>query len=152
MTDRLTLRLWEPQSAYEAIKSTLWPLAKAHLLAGRRMVLELRPASKTRDQEEKYHAMVGDIAKQAQHLGATWAPEDWKRLLVDKFARETNRTHGKVIPNLDKTGVVEVGVQTRKFSRADGSDFIEWLYAWGADNGIEWTEPVCVNTETGEIL
>ena len=104
------------------------------------MVIEIRPIGKSREQEEKYHAMIGEVAKQAQHLGASWQAEDWKRLLIDKFARETGRTHGKVIPNLDKTGVVEVGIQSRKFSTSDGSEFIEWLHAWGAENGITYSD------------
>lgn len=114
------------------------------------MVLSLVPESKTREQEKKYHAMIGEIAKQAQHLGAKWEFEDWKRLLLDKFARETGRTHGKIIPNLDQTGVVEVGVQSRKFSKVDGSEFIEWLHCWGAENGIEFAE--WADEETGEIM
>ncbi len=92
------------------------------------------------DQNAKYHAMIGEIAKQAEHLGAKWEADDWKRLVLDKFARETGRSHGKVIPNLDKTGVVEVGIQSRKFNRQDGSDFIEWLHAWGAENGVVFDE------------
>lgn len=136
MDDRITIQCWEPVQTHQAIMQQLWPFAKSMVMAGHRMVLELRPASKTREAEAKYHAMIGEVAKQAQHLGATWSADDWKRLLLDAFARETGRTHGKVIPNLDKTGVVEVGIQSRKFSKADASEFIEWLHAWCATNGI----------------
>ena len=142
--------LYNPQQAHVEMMR-LWATAKAMLTAGHRMTMELSKASKTRDQEQKYHAMIGEIAKQAQHIGSVWTPEDWKRLLLDKFARETNRTHGKVIPNLDKTGVVEVGLLSRKFSRADGSEFIEWLFCWGAENGITYSDEI-IDYETGEIL
>ena len=137
---RLSIQCWEPVQAYQAITKTVWPHLEAMLMAGNRMVLKLEPIGKSREQEEKYHAMIGEVAKQAQHLGASWQAEDWKRLLIDKFARETGRTHGKVIPNLDKTGVVEVGIQSRKFSTSDGSEFIEWLHAWGAENGITYSD------------
>ena len=139
MTQRMTVNLWNPQQGYQQLLS-VWVMAKSMLMAGHRLVLTLAPISKTREQEEKYHAMIGEVAKQAQHLGASWEAEDWERLLLDKFARETNRTHGKIIPNLDKSGVVEVGIQSRKFSKADGSEFIEWLHAWGAENGIKFAE------------
>lgn len=137
---RLSVQCWEPTQAHKAVTTTIWPQLKAMLIAGHRMVIEIRPIGKSREQEEKYHAMIGEVAKQAQHLGASWQAEDWKRLLIDKFARETGRTHGKVIPNLDKTGVVEVGIQSRKFSTSDGSEFIEWLHAWGAENGITYSD------------
>ncbi len=151
--EKINLKLWSPIQAAKELPA-VWQWIKAMLIAGHRLVLEIRPESKTRDQEKKYHAMIGDVAEQAQHLGAKWEPEDWKRLLVDKFARETDRTPGKIIPNLDKTGVVEVGVLTRNFSRRDGSDFIEWLYAWGVENGIEWIDAHqwIVDAETGEII
>jgi len=145
----MTVTLFNAQQGYQQLLA-VWHQAKAMLIAGHRMVLTLTPANKSREQEEKYHAMIGDISKQAKHLGSSWKPEDWKRLLLDKFARETNRTHGKVIPNLDKTGVVEVGLQSRKFSVADGSEFIEWLFAWGTENGIEFSGEK-VDQETGEI-
>lgn len=103
------------------------------------MTLSLK-VDKSREQEKKYHAMIGEVSDQAQHLGSKWEAEDWKRLLLDKFARETGRTHGKIIPNLDQNGVVEVGIQSRRFSVSDGGEFIEWLYAWGTENGITFSE------------
>ena len=105
-------------------------------------MVTIADAPKTRAQEEKYHAMIGEIAAQARHLGATWGAEDWKRLLLDKFARETGRSHGKVIPNLDGNGVVEVGILSRKFGLEDGSEFIEFLNAWAAEHGIDFAAEV----------
>ena len=116
---------------------TVYDQAKALLMAGHRPVLWLKEEDQSRDQQEMYHSLIGEIASQASHLGAKWGAEDWKRLLIDKWARETGRSHGKVIPNLDGSGVVEVGVLSRKFAKRDANEFIEWLYAWGAENGVE---------------
>ena len=116
---------------------TVYDQAKALLMAGHRPVLWLKEEDQSRDQQEMYHSLIGEIAAQASHLGAKWGAEDWKRLLIDKWARETGRSHGKVIPNLDGSGVVEVGVLSRKFGKRDANEFIEWLYAWGAENGVE---------------
>jgi len=98
--------------------------------------MEIKLSSKTREQEEKYHAMINDIAKQAQHLGAKWSAEDWKRLLVDQYLREEANIQGKIIPNLDGTGIVQLGFQTRKFTKEQASEFVEWLYSWSGNNGI----------------
>jgi len=89
-------------------------------------------------QQRKYHAMINEVAEQAKHLGSQWESDDWKRLLLDKFARDTGRSHGKVIANLDLNGVVQVGLQSRKFNKPDAAEFIEWLMAWGIENGISW--------------
>ena len=41
--------------------------------------------SKSRDQEEKYHAIFGEAAKHCRHLNREFDAEGWKRLLLDAF-------------------------------------------------------------------
>jgi hypothetical protein len=119
---------------------SLWPKVKESLKAGKQLRMEIKAESKSRDQEEKYHAMLGEIATQAQHLGAKWSTEDWKRLLVDLFAKETGLQGGKIIPSLDGQGIVQLGLQTRNFTKEQAMEFITFLEAWGASNGIIFKE------------
>lgn len=114
----------------------LWPKVKKALVAGRKLTLEIKAQSKSRDTEKLYHELIGQIAKQAQHMGAKWSAEDFKRLLVDQFMRDIGEGGGRVIPNLDGTGIVQLGSQTRNFTQEQGSEFIEWLYSWAANNGV----------------
>jgi len=125
------------QQQASALMNSLWPKVKAALAAGRKLTLEVKDASKSREQEEKYHAIIGDIAKQAQHMGHKWDAESWKRLMVDKYLRETGFMNSPIIPNLDGTGIIQLGFQTRKFSKEQASEFVEFLMAWCAENGIE---------------
>jgi hypothetical protein len=113
-----------------------WEKITNALDSGKHLTMEIKLTSKSREQEEKYHAMINDIAKQAQHLGAKWSSEDWKRLLVDQYLREVGEVQTKIIPNLDGTGIVQLGFQTRKFTKEQASEFVEWLYAWSGNNGI----------------
>jgi len=115
---------------------TLFPKIKQALDAGRPLVMDIQQAPKSREQEEKYHAMIGEIAKQAEHLGAKWDAESWKRLLVDQFMRDSKMDGNRILPNLDGTGIVQLGSQTRRFSKEQASEFVEWLLAWGAEHGI----------------
>jgi hypothetical protein len=123
-----------------ALMTGLWPKVIANLLAGKQLRMEIKAESKSRDQEEKYHAMLGEIATQAEHLGAKWSTEDWKRLLVDLFAKETGLQGGKIIPSLDGQGIVQLGLQTRNFTKEQAMEFITFLEAWGASNGIFFKE------------
>ena len=41
---------------------------------------------KSRDQEAKFHAMIREIAKQAQHFGSKWDDESWKRLICELWS------------------------------------------------------------------
>jgi hypothetical protein len=122
------------------LMASIWPKVKENLKAGKQLRMEIKAESKSRDQEEKYHAMLGEIATQAQHLGAKWSTEDWKRLLVDLFAKETGLQGGKIIPSLDGQGIVQLGLQTRNFNKEQAMEFITFLEAWGASNGIFFKE------------
>ena len=120
------------------VMNSLWPKVKEALASGKKLTLEIKTASKSRVQEEKYHAMIGEIAKQTQHLGSKWDAESWKRLLVDQFCRDNGIKTGAVIPNLSGDGIVQLGHQTRKFTKEQASEFVEWLHAWGAEHGVTY--------------
>lgn len=130
------------QRAVEAIKDAP---------AGHMVVLS--EPKKRRIQEERYHAMMGDIAKQCDYHGRKIPRNSWKRLLVEAFVhvlREEARAQGKpdpfpdegcVLPSLDGMRIVQVEVLTREFTVAQASAFIEHLFAFGAEQGVEWSEP-----------
>lgn len=113
------------------------------------MVVFSEPTKK-RVQEEKYHAMIGDIAKQVQHVGRFWDADDMKRILVDEFAEEmrlagTPLHHdSRIIPSLYGQRIVQLGIQTREFYVREAAQFIEFLLAFGADRGVTWSEPKVV--------
>ena len=116
-----------------------WQKCLNGLKAGKQFQVEIKYKQRSNEQNEKYHAIIGDIAKQAQHMGAKWNAEDWKRLLVDQFMRQHSEVT-KVIPNLDNNGIVQLGLQTRHFTKEQASEFVEFLLAWCANNGIELKE------------
>ena len=127
--------LRNPEQA-SALMAKIWPKVKDSLRSGKLLRMEIKAESKSRDQEAKYHAMLAEIAEQASHLGAKWSAEDWKRLMVDLFAKETGLQGGKIIPSLDGSGIVQLGLQTRNFTKEQAMEFITFLEAWGATNGI----------------
>lgn len=94
-------------------------------------------AIKSRDQEKMFHAIIGQIAKQAQHLGSRWNAESWKRFLIDQWSSETGQTNiSKLAPSLDGERIVQLGMQSRRFTKEQGSSFIEWLLYWATTNGV----------------
>lgn len=107
---------------------------------------------KSREQEKKFHAQIGDIARQYKFLEMYWHKDDMKRLLVHQFwsdtqddpdlAGEWQRMNMRLAPSLDMKSIVLLGKQTRDFTVKLGSAFIEWLYAFGDTNGIQWSEPM----------
>lgn len=103
------------------------------------------PPQKTRDQEAKYHSMFADVAKVCVFNGSKRDAETWKRLLTHAFGQikrqegEPLTGGGMVIPSLDGTETVQLGFQTRRFTKKQASEFLEFLNAWGAENGVVWS-------------
>ena len=131
------MELRSPAQA-KVVMERLWAKLKPALEAGKEFTVEIKPLNRTLDQNAKFHAMIGDIAQQMGQAGSSWTVEDWKRLLIDQFAADTDRRIGSVVPSLDGQRVVQLGLQSKKFSVEEASEFIEWLEAWAAYNSIEW--------------
>lgn len=136
----MRVKLYNRQQAHTAVIA-VYETIKEQLQAGKKLVLELKEENKSREQERLYHELIGQIAKQAQHLGAKWDSESWKRLLVNKFCKEIGLNGGRVIPNLDGDGIIQLDFQTRNFTKSQASDFVEWLHAWMAEHEIHGNSP-----------
>jgi hypothetical protein len=119
---------------------------------GRTVTLLVDDPKKSREQEQHYHALIGDIARQRTIYDKKRPAETWKRLLIDAFRHDTLTdpefagawsSYGGVelVPALNNDGFVQVGEQSRSFSKKLAAGFIEWLYAYGAEAEVVWSAP-----------
>lgn len=110
------------------------------------MVVFSEPTKK-RIQEEKYHAMIDDIARQTTYAGQRWSEDDMKRILIDEFADEMRTAgtplhhDGRLIPSENGRRVIQLGIQSSKFYVGEASAFIDFLDAWGTLRGVVWSDP-----------
>lgn len=122
------------QRAIDAIQSLKWIDTALW-----KVTVSIYKDPKTREQEQKYHAMIGDIAKAfPKWAGFDCDAEDWKRLLIAAFDKARGKV-GRVAPSLDFDGVVSLGSQSRKFGVKESAEFIEYLYAYGTQAGVIWS-------------
>jgi len=98
-------------------------------------VVNIQAARRTNDQNAKMHAMLSDIAR-AKPQGRVLTTDVWKALFM---AEAGFRCHFE--PSLDGTGVVPLGFKSSKLRKAEFSDLIECIGAFGAEHGVEWSEP-----------
>jgi hypothetical protein len=89
---------------------------------------------RTNEQNKKLWPMLTDISKQVDWYGMH-APEVWKDLITGTFRK------GKVIPNLDGDGFVITGMSTSAMSKKEFCNLIEYIYAYGAEKEVAWSEP-----------
>jgi hypothetical protein len=135
MTDRLSIRLQSPQQSHKDIKEVVWPLAKANLIAGRKMVLELRQETRSLAENALLHALLMQISAQIEWAGQKQTPEVWKRLFTAAWLRARGEQI-ETLPALDGQGVDVVFRHTSKLTRAECAELIEFIQCWAAEHGI----------------
>lgn len=152
MADRLVLRLHNAQQAHSAIQQA-WAHAKGWLLGGgQRLVLEIKPETRSDKQNRLLHAMLGDIAAQVEWAGAKRDAEVWKRLLVAAWCR-ARREQVELLPALDGHGVDIVFRRTSQLTRGECVELCDFIGAWCAEHGVELREArQWVAAETGEVV
>lgn len=139
MTDRLTLSLFEPTQAHRAL-THVWTNAKAALMAGRRLTLELRPEKRSDAQNRLLHALLSDISKQKEWAGAKRDVDTWKRLLTAAWLRSRGEPI-EMLPALDGNGIDIVFRKTSQLTKAECSELSEFVMAWAITNDIKIQEP-----------
>jgi len=136
MSDKLTLPLWEPVQAHKAILA-VYARAKPLLMAGHRLVVELRPEKRSDAENRLLHLLLGHIAKTQEWAGKKRDIETWKRLLIAAWCRATNE-QVEILPALDGHGIDLVYKKSSKLTRAECADLITFIQAWAAMQGIEF--------------
>lgn len=101
--------------------------------------VEFKPPSRSLDQNAKLWACLTDVSRQVEWYGQRLTPEEWK----DVFTASLRKA--KVVPGLDAGSFVVLGLRTSKLTKAEFSDLIELIHAFGAEHGVVWSEPAVRN-------
>ena len=137
-----TATLHNAQQGHAALMA-LWAQAKARLTAGQRLVLSLKPETRSTAQNARLWAMLGDVSKQVDWHGRKLSPEDWKHVFSASLKKQD------AVPGIDG-GFVVLGQSTRKMTKAEMSDLQTLMEAFGAQHGVRFTARV--DLEMGEVL
>lgn len=98
--------------------------------------IEFKKARRTLKQNDRMWAMLTDIAEQREHCGRRYTPDLWKILMMHGTGLEV-----QLIPSLDNATMIPWGQSSSDLSKDEMSDMIEFMFAWGAQNGIIWSDP-----------
>ena len=130
MSDRITLSLWEPVQAHKALMHA-WKHAKAWLMAGHRLVLEVRPERRSDAQNRRLWSMLKDVSDQVDWHGNKLTDHEWK----DVFSASLKKQ--KAVPGIDG-GFVVCGQRTSKMTKAEMCELQELMEAFGAQQGVQF--------------
>ena len=87
------------------------------------------------EQNARMWAMLADVSRQVDWYGKRLTPEDWKHVFSASLRKLT------VVPNLDGSGFVALGMSTSRMSKAELGDLMTLMEAFGAEHDVQWTEP-----------
>jgi len=80
--------------------------------------------------------MLGDLSRQIVWHGRKLDAESWKIVLSSSLKKMD------VVPNIEGTGFVALGLSTSKMTIKEMADMIELIYAFGSEHGVKWSETV----------
>lgn len=98
-------------------------------------VVTIKEPTRNLEQNAKMWAMLEDLAEQCDWHGNKLVAEEWKDLL------SAGLVQSKAVPNLTGNGFVILGQRTSRLTKSQFAALIELIYAFGAERGVEWSEP-----------
>lgn len=142
MAEKMTVALYQPTQAHAAITHTWNECIKPMLVAGHRLVLEVKKETRTVEQNRRLWSLLTDISSQVNWYGQKLSPDDWKDVLTAALKKE------RVVPGING-GFVVLGQRTSKMTKNEMTELQELIEAFGAEKEVKFKAHI--DYETGEI-
>lgn len=104
----------------------------------RPLIVQIKPETRTDEQNRKLHAMLGDIAKQCEFNGKRISLEQWKMIFVSGHAIATGNP-AEVATGLEGE-VINLRESTAQMGVKRLASLIEYITAWGVSNGVHFND------------
>ncbi len=129
---KATILLRDAQSGHKAFLA-LWSDLNPWLMAGHRLEVGVRPERRSTIQNSLLWALLTDVSKQVVWHGQKLEPAEWKDIFTASLKRQ------KVTPGLDG-GFVVLGSSTSRMTKAELSELVELIHAFGAQQGVTFND------------
>lgn len=136
---KLSATLHNMQQGYSTIDA-MWKQVKPWLAAGHKLQIEIKQETRNSAQNARLWAMLSDISGQVEWYGRKLTPENWKHIFTAALKKQD------VVPGIDG-GFVVLGQSTSKMTKAQFSELMELISAFGAERGVRFTAPEYAEAE-----
>lgn len=142
----LRIKLFEPVQAHKALIATAWPWLKSMLMAGHRLVLEVKTETRSLAQNDLMWSCLTDLSKQVKWFGKHLTPEGWKDFITGHLEGQD------LVPNMDGTGFISIGrgKSTSKMTIKEMTAVIDLCHTFGTENGVNWS-PTSLGREAMDV-
>jgi hypothetical protein len=97
-------------------------------------VVKAHPPTRSLEANAALWAMLKDISKQVVWHGRKLDADSWKHIFSSSLRKQD------VVPNLDGTGFVVMGVSTSSMSKREMSDLLELISAFGSQHDVKFNQ------------
>jgi hypothetical protein len=97
--------------------------------------VEFKAPRRTLEQNAKMWALLTDVSRQVEHCGRKYDADAWKSLFLHAMGREI-----QFLPALDGKTFLPIGLSSSDLSKAEMSELIEFILAWGAEHDVSFSE------------
>lgn len=130
---RIDRTLYNAQQANATINEA-YQAIKPHLVAGSQFSLQIKPKTRSTEQNSRMWAMLTEVSNQVEWYGRKLTPEAWKCVFSASLKKQD------VVPGLHGDFVV-IGQSTSQMSVREMSDLMELMSAFGAEHNVRFTAP-----------
>ncbi len=93
--------------------------------------VEIKAQKRTLPQNSMLWSLLTAVSLQKEHCGRRYSPDQWKVIFMHSCGREV-----QFIPSLDMSTFIPWGQSSSDLSKDEMIDLIEYILAWGAENGV----------------
>lgn len=97
--------------------------------------VEMKEPKRSLPQNDRFWAMLTDVARQVPWHGLRLSPDDWKLIFLDALKREV-----RMVPNIDGNGFVNLGRSSSDLTKEEMTDLMELIAAFGAQRGVVFND------------
>lgn len=97
--------------------------------------VEFKGPSRSLEQNSRFWAMLTDCAVQGRINDRRFSTEQWKTMFLHAYAEERG-IEIRYLPALNRAGMVPCGRSSSDLSVSEMSEVMDFISAWGAENGI----------------
>lgn len=99
------------------------------------VVVTLGRETRSNEQNNLLWALLTDISNHVTWFDKKHSPEAWKDIITGSFKG------AEFVPNINGDGFVLLGMRTSKMDKPTFSALVEYIFAFGADQSVAWSDP-----------
>lgn len=105
--------------------------------------VDWKAPKRTLPQNDRFWAMLTDVAMQKEHAGRKYTADQWKVLFLHAIGREV-----QFIPSLDNSTFIPWGQSSSDLSVSEMTELMDFIEVWGSENGVVFSDPAFAPRET----